>query len=888
MAAKIVEYAYEVKTKQARQALKDTGAAATQAATSIEAAQNKTVAATERSTNAVRNSAKEWRAFRKEGANIDRLTGELAGGLSLLSPSLGAMATAASLAGGAVEALGRAMSVVNVRMLAGVAAFGVIVGAYKMISGATKEAEKEAKRHAKQLDELDTAATAASASLYDLAAANEELKDSEADQEQVIQKLIEKRYELLGLADEEDLKMIERDRKTRAFAKKQISIAQDVKSNLQKINTALFKKMNAVKKHMDLIKKDGKVQGDTVKILDQLQQRWKKLSTEQGANQTVLEQVKSTINSFETDGVSGFGNIADSVGRFEAELRLLDKTMAQVAAGEIPGAPKKRSGGGGSRRKKRAAEVEKSATSIEERLEDTYDVISDLADEAHGQIEEALKLQLRRLQIEEQSISNRAKINEGIVEGVDLTRMTAINEERASIQLQLKNEEMRLYKRSLTETLDKQKESIEAAREELKTAKKNRAGKKKISDMELEIATMTKMRAGMERRVNILIEKQAALIDEKVVVSLLKAAKATKEVGVKTNDGNRDIERLSGSIKILEKQFLGVSKDPFVKLADSTEKIREQIQKIKDTEPFGESLKNLNSMEKTLKSLEKKARLKIEADIKINKIKGFLSQLQRGLGALLNPGELVKLMSTGIGSMFGGIGGEIGSAIGGLIGGIAELGKKSPEEIKAEFENFIIAFRKGIDYLPMIFEEILPPFVAAIAKLIPVLVTEIIVGITRGFAAVLSGAVRLIVKAIEMGPANIVKAIGGWFARKWDELIAMINRFFDAVFSPFSGGDEEEMRSGGRVSARSGISMTGGAFGSSTLARLHPGEFVVPQSGMKPQAVERTIDSMGSGGGLNLVINSAVTERSAIDELVRKIENKYRTFGTSKSPLFAS
>ena len=170
--------------------------------------------------------------------------------------------------------------------------------------------------------------------------------------------------------------------------------------------------------------------------------------------------------------------------------------------------------------------------------------------------------------------------------------------------------------------------------------------------------------------------------------------------------------------------------------------------------------------------------------------------------------------------------------------------------------------------------------------LIPALVEALLLGMARLFTNIFAGIAQTIVKAIEMGPRKIAEAIADWFRGIWQSILDGIERMFNFILQPF--GSDEEKRSGGRVSARSGISMVGGAFGGSTRARLHPGEFVVPQSGMKPQAVERTIDKMAQGGGMNLVINSAVTERSAIDELVRKIENKYRTFGTSRSPLFAS
>ena len=88
------------------------------------------------------------------------------------------------------------------------------------------------------------------------------------------------------------------------------------------------------------------------------------------------------------------------------------------------------------------------------------------------------------------------------------------------------------------------------------------------------------------------------------------------------------------------------------------------------------------------------------------------------------------------------------------------------------------------------------------------------------------------------------------------------------------------------LSARSGMRVTSGAFGAAQMAMVHPGEIITPQSGSRPQAIDRTLNQMSGGQGVTVVINSAVTEASAIDGLVRKIENRFRTFGSATSPLF--
>ena len=92
----------------------------------------------------------------------------------------------------------------------------------------------------------------------------------------------------------------------------------------------------------------------------------------------------------------------------------------------------------------------------------------------------------------------------------------------------------------------------------------------------------------------------------------------------------------------------------------------------------------------------------------------------------------------------------------------------------------------------------------------------------------------------------------------------------------------EGMRSGGRIpSARSGM-FTGSNAG---LHLLHKNEFVVPESGRRPQSVDRV---MSGSSAVNIVINAQVVERNAVDELVRQIERRFQTFGQSTSPLFGN
>ena len=104
-----------------------------------------------------------------------------------------------------------------------------------------------------------------------------------------------------------------------------------------------------------------------------------------------------------------------------------------------------------------------------------------------------------------------------------------------------------------------------------------------------------------------------------------------------------------------------------------------------------------------------------------------------------------------------------------------------------------------------------------------------------------------------------------------------IGQFFEEL-----GDTSQFYMSGGIMQAQSGIRFTGAKRG---LAMLHEGEAVIPASGRTGQAEQRSFNQ-AKGNGINIVINSAVVENRAIDELVRKLENRFGTFGVGKSSLF--
>ena len=128
-------------------------------------------------------------------------------------------------------------------------------------------------------------------------------------------------------------------------------------------------------------------------------------------------------------------------------------------------------------------------------------------------------------------------------------------------------------------------------------------------------------------------------------------------------------------------------------------------------------------------------------------------------------------------------------------------------------------------------------------------------------------------------------ALFGWLDRI-KEFFNNFGEYFSNIFTR-EGRRENRQRilgfeSGGRfIPPQNGISFTGGQEG---LAMLHRGEFVVPESNRRSQAVDRTMQGMN--GGVQIVVNAEIVEQSAIDELVRKIEQRFQGFGGGRSTLF--
>ncbi len=210
-----------------------------------------------------------------------------------------------------------------------------------------------------------------------------------------------------------------------------------------------------------------------------------------------------------------------------------------------------------------------------------------------------------------------------------------------------------------------------------------------------------------------------------------------------------------------------------------------------------------------------------------------------------------------------GIAGLLSPVAGAIAGTLITLGEKTPEQIREEALAQAQAIANGIAVLPELILSIVPNLALAIAE------------------AIFDGIGRLF--------QELIKLVSGFFSfrdRAPDETRQSRRqsrrRAIGAFFDP---NQSLSYMSGGRFvpSAQGGIRFTGAQ---DTLAQLHRGEFVVPQSGQRPQQVDRQLNNT-TGGGMTININSAVVDRNAVDALVREIEIRFNNqFGTSSSNLF--
>ena len=179
-------------------------------------------------------------------------------------------------------------------------------------------------------------------------------------------------------------------------------------------------------------------------------------------------------------------------------------------------------------------------------------------------------------------------------------------------------------------------------------------------------------------------------------------------------------------------------------------------------------------------------------------------------------------------------------------------------EAEIQAVTFAKAIGQGLQMLPGMLLRILPSMLFDLARAI----VEAIIHLPSRIGEALWQGFQSVVDAITLGLGDKFETAG--------ENIKSTAQSIGEWFKNIGSG-------------QAGLRFTGSQSG---LALLHPKEVVVPESGRMSQAVGRSMADHAGGGGINISINSLVTERSAIDELVRQVERRFYTFGNSTSPLF--
>src|SRR6056300_136605 len=297
------------------------------------------------------------------------------------------------------------------------------------------------------------------------------------------------------------------------------------------------------------------------------------------------------------------------------------------------------------------------------------------------------------------------------------------------------------------------------------------------------------------------------------------------------------------------------------------------------------------------KLLESTQKAKVDFEGLGNTIAGFISNIsdpssfvQSLGGAASKAGQFLPKVGSQVGGQVGagltaaGAGlvaaGPIIGAVGAVVVALEKLGQSTPKELEERFDSFVENFEKGARLLPKLIADIGPEF---IGKLLSAVIEAFISLSFQLPRAIFDAQIKFTTTFI----SELTKALFGWLERIKD-FFNNFGEYFSNIFTR-EGRKENRQRilgfeSGGRYipSAESGLRFTGASEG---LAMLHRGEYVVPESNRRSQAVDRTMNGM-AGGGVQIVVNADIVEQGAIDELVRRIEQRFQGFGGGRSTLF--
>ena len=825
MAVSVVELALKVQAGNAKKELKLTAAQADGAARSTSNFGKTSAVAMKQASTSAALTRKQYMALRKDSANLDRLTGELASAFALLSPEMSSAASTASAFAGGLEGVARIFTVVSTKMLFAVGAVGAVAAAYKLMTASTEKAAEKSKKlseiqlqTANDLMKMEAQAIKTAQALDKISDANDRIGEIGLDVG--IKNLV-----LTGQISKEAAAKLEVDKKMEKIQKTVLKGANSQLDALKSQSVTDFGRLQAVKRIIRITHEEGR----EVRKIDRAKlNHLTKEQSENKKNRAIIQAQINDLKSFLADpdsqsskklhntfieAVKGAKDALIESIKINAELEKTRKRQERIAKSKA-------------RRLAKQREITKAIQDEFKELDKIKKSLDSLIQQNSNLEKSHVKAAVQRLQTEAQTLRLMAERQEGNAKNVSLVK--AINAEQKARTLELKSQNNELDKQENTtvQTIQDSLKRLETARANLELLKEESRSKELILEAE------NKLQKASENNLRVQEEGQKQL--------------SNIERQRENNKKQADAE---------DKQRKEIALQDEIKRKDKLKKEDEKI--IKDLN--NKIKKNNDAIAKDLAEKMKKRQETIMAAF--DQIGNFVNQIS-------DPGSIVQGLSGAIGSAFGQIGGAVGGAVGGLIGGIAQLGKKSPEEIKTEFQNFLEAFETGLKMLPTLLGSIMPQFTIAIAK---------------GFVLAIPELIRQIILGLEQLAKNLIDGIKNIFNVS-GALSDMAGNALGFVKDFFVGSK----RSGGRIkSARQGMRVTSGSFGASQLAMVHPGEIITPQSGSRPQAIDRTLNQMSGGQGVTVVINSAVTEASAIDGLVRKIEQRFgSTFGSAKSPLF--
>jgi hypothetical protein len=482
-------------------------------------------------------------------------------------------------------------------------------------------------------------------------------------------------------------------------------------------------------------------------------------------------------------------------------------------------------------------------------------------------------------------IRTEARLLEGDEKKAALAKARKLEERATNQELDQRETDLQSEVTLMDQQLSSARKQVESSQEAIEKIKETGKGKKLLAAAEADLAILIEKKEKAEEDYTAAVIKLADDRRQNTRKNQLKEATETERTH---QAAVSSLQSTIQTVDSMSREFLGLVDHPIQKNLAELSKLKNDIDLlIADLKPGSLDAVLADKLKKSIGDLETKMEGKLKLEVTLQPV---VEDLQMAANAIQQMGSgegMIEGLSTAVGGLMGGsIGAQVGNAVSGVIGSIASLGEsmmiedeetgekrlKTPDEIREEAMAFAESFKTGLKVLPSILVEVMPELVIAIfqgfVQAIPILIVELI----KSLAALWE-------RMTTIGPRED-ESIGDYAMRKLMD------------WQKWWGWDQFNMnsqRAGGRIkSARQGLRFTSGPFGANIPAMLHPNEYVVPSTGQRPQAIDRQLGAMNGGGGVNININSMMTEQSAVDSLVRKIESRFKTFGSAKSSLFAS